>query len=290
VSIELRAAIGDYPSMQALKSGRVRSDLLTLDFAAMPAINRAFAPMVREQKFDVCEIAIATFFQAKAYGKPLVLLPVVTLARFQQSALLCRVAGDIGAPADLAGRRIGVRAYSQTTGVWLRGILADEYGVRPQDMDWTTFEGAHVAEYRDPPFVRRAGEGKEMLAMLRDGELDAIIVGNELPSDPRLRPVFADPDASAQAFWRKRHFVPINHMICVRAELAENGRAIAELLRMFAEAGSLAPAPKVGAEPYPASRAALAPALRLALRYANEQGLLARPLSVDDLWEGSPAS
>ena len=99
----------------------------------LPTINRAFAPMVREQLFDVSEMAIATFLQAKAYGKPLVLLPVVLAARFQESALLCRADSDIRRPADLVGRRVGVRAYSQTTGVWLRGILADAYGVRPHD-------------------------------------------------------------------------------------------------------------------------------------------------------------
>lgn len=287
---ELRAAIGDYPHMEALKSGRVGSDLLTLDFAAMPAINRAFAPMVREQKFDICEIAIVTFFQAKAYGKPLTLLPVVTLTRAQQSALLCRVGADIDGPAGLAGKRIGVRAYSQTTGVWLRGILADEHGVRPQDVSWTTFEGAHVLEYRDPPFVQRAGEGKEMLAMLRAGELDAVIVGNDAPNDPNFRPVFANPAASAQAFRRKHGFTPVNHMICVRAGLAGNAKLFDELMRMFAEAASLATAPGDGGDSYSTSRGALAPALQLALRYANEQRLLPRPLSLEDLWEGSPTA
>ena len=285
MSTLLRAAVGDYPHTLALKSGRVRSDLLSFDFAAIPAINRAFAPMVRERKFDVCEIAIATFFQAKAYGKPLVLAPIVTAARFQQSALLCRDVSDIAGPADLRGRRIGVRAYSQTTGVWLRGMLADDYGVRPEDIHWTTFEGAHVAEYRDPPFVDRADEGKDMLAMLRDGELDAVIVGNDPPNDSHLRPVFADAEASAQSFWRKHGFVPVNHMICMRAELAKDAGVIPELMRMFAEAKALAPPPKDGRDPYLASREALAPALELALRYAKEQGLLPRPLSVDELWE-----
>ena len=77
-------------------------------------------------------MAIATFLQAKAWGKPRVLLPVVMAARFQQSALLCRADGGIGGPADLAGRRIEVRAYSQTTGMWLRGILADEVRRSPR--------------------------------------------------------------------------------------------------------------------------------------------------------------
>ena len=78
-----------------------------------------------------------------------------------------------------------MRAYSQTTGMWLRGILADEYGVRPEQVRWITFEGAHVAEYQDPPWAERAPPGKELLTMLREGELDAVIVGNDVPDDPR---------------------------------------------------------------------------------------------------------
>src|SRR3954451_20095368 len=192
----LSTAIGNYRHTEALKSGRITSDRLRLEFADIPTINRAFAPMVREQQFDVSEMVSATFLQAKAWGKPLVLLPLVMAARFQQSALLCRADGGIGGPADLArrriggraadlaGRRIGVRAYSQTTGMWLRGILADEYGVRPELVHWITFEGAHVAEYQDPPWAERAAPGKELLTMMRDGELDAVIVGNDVPDDP----------------------------------------------------------------------------------------------------------
>ena len=116
--------------------------------------------MVREQRFDVSEMAIATFLQAKAYGKPLVLLPVVLAARFQQSALLCRADSDIGGPGDLAGRRVGVRAYSQTTGMWLRGILADAHGVRPDEVRWITFEDAHVAEVPRPA-LGRAGTARQ---------------------------------------------------------------------------------------------------------------------------------
>src|SRR5271166_2270083 len=109
--VEWQAAIGLYPHTRALRSGEISSEHLRLVFADMPAINRAFAPMVREARFDVSEMAIATFLQAKAYGKPLVLLPVTVAARFQQSALLCRADSDIRSPADLAGRRVGVRAY-----------------------------------------------------------------------------------------------------------------------------------------------------------------------------------
>jgi 4,5-dihydroxyphthalate decarboxylase len=283
MSAPLRTAIGDYPHTRALKSGAVRSDVVAFDFAEVAPINRAFAPMVREQKFDVCEIAIATYFQARAFGKLLVLLPIVLAARFQQSALLCRADADIAVPRDLAGRRVGVRAYSQTTGVWLRGMLADDHGLRPDDIRWVTFEDAHVAEFRDPPFAARAPAGADMLAMLRAGELDAVIVGNDPPADPSLRPVFARPEEEAAAFWAKHRFVPVNHMVCMRAALASQ-EAVAELTRLFGAARTFAPTPADGRDPFAATRESLAPALGLALRYTQEQGLLPRPLSVAELW------
>jgi 4,5-dihydroxyphthalate decarboxylase len=288
--VVLRTALGAYPHTAALRDGQVTSDQLRLDFAEVSPVNRAFAPMVREGRFDVSELAIATALQAKAYGKPIVVLPVTVAARFQEAALLCRADGEVRGPADLAGRRIGVRSYSQTTGMWLRGILADSYGVRPDSMRWVTFEGAHVAEAGDPSWAERAPPGKDLLSMLRAGELDAVIVGNDVPDDPSLRTVFPDPAAAGTAFLRRHGFVPVNHMVVVRHELAEaRPELVAELLRLFREARAAAPQRAGGIDPLPAGRAALWPALELASRYAHEQGLVPRQLSPDEVWDGLPA-
>ena len=281
----LRAAVGTYPHTIALKSGQVSSTRLRLDFADVSPINRAFAPMVRDGRYDVCEMAIATFLQAKAYGRPLVLLPVTLAARFQESALLCRVDGGVNGPADLAGRRIGVRAYSQTTGMWLRGILAENHGIRPDAVRWVTFEGAHVAEFYDPPWAVRAPASADMMEMLRAGDLDAVIVGNEMPVDPGLRTVFSDPAAAGEAFWRHHGFVPVNHLLTVRSELAERRPdLVGELIRMFRDAAATAP----GGAALPMGRAALQPAVELALCYSAGQGLLPRTLGPEEIWEGLP--
>jgi 4,5-dihydroxyphthalate decarboxylase len=286
----LQTALGKYPNTEALHAGRIKSDLATLDLQNTPVIFRAFAPMVREQRFAVSEMALSTFLQAKAYNKPLVLLPVVIAARFQQQAFLCRTDGPIREPQDLAGRRVGVRAYSQTTGMWLRGILNDEYGVSPEKVRWVTFEDAHVAEYRDPPWAERAQPGQELVAMLRNKEFDAIIVGNDVPNDPAFKTVFPDPAASAEAFWRKHRFIPVNHMITVRRELAlERPDVIRELIRLFREAKAGAPPAADGRDPLVFGRAAVEPAIRLALRYTREQGLLPHDMQVEDAWEGLPA-
>jgi len=286
----LRAAIGKYPHTAALREGRIASDLLTLDFVDIAPINRAFAPMLREGRFDVSEIAIASFLQAKAYGKPFVLLPVVLAARFQEPALLCLAASAVRGPADLAGRRVGVRAYSQTTGVWLRGILAEAHGVRPETVRWVTFEDAHVAEYRDPPWVERAPLGADLLSMLRQGALDAVIVGNEVPADPALRTVFPDPTAAADAFWRTHGVVPINHMLTVGSDLARRRPdLVRDLVRVFRAAEAAEPGTSKRA-PYAVDATALTGALQLVLRYAAEQHLLPRTLSVAELWAELPAA
>jgi 4,5-dihydroxyphthalate decarboxylase len=288
----LETALGKYPNTKALHEGRVTSDLIALDLQDVPVIIRAFASMVREQRFAVSEMAIATFLQAKAYGKPLVLLPVTIAARFQQHAFLCRKDGPVRAPKDLIARRVGVRAYSQTTGMWLRGILKDDYGVPPEEVRWLTFEDAHVAEYRDPPWAERAQPSQELVSMLRDGELDAIIVGNDVPDDPLFKTVFPDPNASAEAFWRKHQFVPVNHMVCVRREIAdEQPDAIREIVRVFKDAKMAAGiSTSDGRDPLVFGRASLDPAISLALRYTFEQGLLPRRMGVEEVWEGLSAA
>lgn len=278
----LKAALGRYPHTAALLDGSVASPLLSLDVAEVKPISRAFAPMVRESSFDVSEMAIATFLMAKAWGKPLVLLPVCVAARFQEASLLCRADSAIRDPSELRGKRVGVRAYSQTTGLWLRGRMEEAHGVAPADIAWTVFEEAHVAEFRDPTFVTRAAPGQDMLAMLKAGELDAAIFGSDAPADPGLRTVFPDPDAAGRAFLARHGFVPVNHLVVVKADLARSRPdLVAELLRIFEAAA--------GASALPRGRAALGPALAIAGRYALRQGLLPREVTLDEVWEGLPA-
>jgi 4,5-dihydroxyphthalate decarboxylase len=276
----LKTAIGDYPHTAALFMGQVSSDLLCLDLVTMPVINRAFAPMVREQRFDVCEMAIATFLQAKSFGKPLLLLPVVLAARFQETALLCRADSSMRDPADLVGRRIGIRAYSQTTGMWLRGILKETFGVSPEQIRWVTLEDSHVAECRDPAWTERAPSGSDLLSMLEDGTLDAVIVGNDVPEGANLRQVFPDVRAAADSFRAKHGFVPVNHMLTIRCEIAERRPDIvAELPRIFEAAAAIAK------DPATPTAAGLRESVDLALRYTTEQGLLGRSLTLQDLWQ-----
>jgi 4,5-dihydroxyphthalate decarboxylase len=262
----LTAALGDYPHTADLPA----SALLRLDRVTVKPISRAFAPMVREARYDVSEMAIATFLMAKAAGIPITLLPVVMAARFQEGALLCRADSAISGPADLAGKRVGVRAYSQTTGMWLRGVLAEAHGVAPKSIAWTTFEDAHVPGFTDPPFAKRAAPGADMTAMLREGALDAAIFGAELPAGDDVRPVFPDAAAAGRDFQARHGFVPVNHLVVVRSEIAREHAVMTELLRLFGPATT--------------TREALAPALDLASAWCAAQGLIPRPLTQAEAW------
>src|ERR1700752_3286023 len=212
----LAACFGTYPHTRALKDGAITSDRVAFRFNEVEPINKAFLMMVRQEKFDVREMALATYLQAKAYGKPLTLLPATMMGRFQHGTMFYNSERGTVTPETLPGRRVGVRAFSQTTGVWLRGILWKDYGLDLGTVKWVTFEDAHVAEYRDPPGVERAAPGKDMTKMLFDGELDAAIFGGAMPSEPQLKSVIPDPEAAAKEWYKKNGAVPINHMVVLK--------------------------------------------------------------------------
>ena len=284
----LSAAFDDYPNTLALKRGDVKSAHLALAFSDIKPANRFFKPMVRELKFDVSEMAIATYVQAKAYGKPLVLMPATIMGRFQHGTILCRAARPL-TPRELPGKRVGVRAYSQTTAVWVRGILQNDYGVPIDRIHWVTFEDGHVAEYREPAGVERAAAGKNLLAMLRDGELDAAIYGADLPNDPSFTSVIPDAAAAALRWYAGHQVVPINHMVVVTEKLARSDpAAVKEIYRLLADSKRAAGLPKPGEIDFlPFGLASCRPALATVIDYASQQKLLPRKLAVEDLFDAT---
>src|SRR6516165_1083136 len=219
--LKLNTMLGNYPITTPLKSGAVRSDLADFDFVEVKVANNLFKQVVRDARYDVAELAIVTYLQAKAAGKPYVLIPAVIVSRGQHHTIAYNPERGALKPSELAGKKVGVRAYTVTTGTWVRGILATDYGLDINKVEWITFEDPHVAEYRDPAVVKRAPAGKEMVQMLLDGEVDAAIVGDKLP-DPRLKYLIPDPEAAAQSWAKRHHGVPINHMVVVRQELSRS--------------------------------------------------------------------
>ena len=180
--LKLHTMLGNYPNTKPLKSGAIRSDLIDFDFVEVKVANNLFKQVVRDAKYDVAELAIVTYLQAKAYGKPYVLVPAVVVSRGQHHTIAYNPDRGALKPSDLNGKRVGVRAYTVTTGTWLRGMLASDYGVDINKVEWITFEDPHVAEYHDPAIVKRAPAGKDLTQMLLDGEVAAGIVGDKLPT------------------------------------------------------------------------------------------------------------
>lgn len=283
--LRLHTLLADYPNTLALKKGEVRSPLLSFDFADIKVANQGFKPLVREAKFDAGELAIVTYLQAKLYGKPYVLLPAVVMGRGQHHTIAYNSERGTLRPADLPGRRVGVRAYSQTTGVWLRGILQNDYGVDIDRVTWVTFEDPHLAEYRDPANVDRQPAGKVMLDMLLAGEIEAAIVGDKLPDDKRVKYLIPDPQAAAQD-WAKTHgFSPVNHFFVVREAIArERPDVVKEIFRMLGESKKAAGG-AAKPDPLPMGVEAVRNALTLIVDYAVQQRLIPRRVSVDELFD-----
>jgi 4,5-dihydroxyphthalate decarboxylase len=282
----LSAAFDDYPQTLALKRGEIKSPRVAFTFSDIKPANRFFKPMVRELKFDVSEMAIATYVQAKAYGKPLVLMPATMMGRFQHGTILRNAARPL-TPAELAGKRIGVRSYSQTTAVWVRGILENDYGVDLGKVRWVTFEDGHVAEYHEPAGVERAGGDKNLLKMLREGELDAAIYGADLPNDPAFTSLIPDAETAARTWYARHNVVPINHMVVLTEKLAKSDpQIVKEIYRLLLQAKSAAGLPKAGEIDFlPFGLEACRPALQTVIKYALQQRLIPRKIEVEDLFD-----
>ena len=275
--MRLRTLLGDHSCTAALKNGSISSDSVTLDFADYSPTHKGFKPMVREQAFDVAEMAIVTYLMAKSFGKPMVLLPSVVVARFQHAYALYNAKLGTLKPADLNGKRVGIRSFTTTTGAWLRGILANDYGVDLHSIDWVTFEDAHVAEFRDT--TKRAPPGQEIIQMLLDGGLDAVL--GEKVDRPGIKPLFPDAAAEEKAWFAGHGVMPINHMVVVSETLSKtHPEAVREVFRLLQESAALAPAasPRFRADEMRRS-------LELIIRYTAQQGLIPRAFAVDELFD-----
>jgi 4,5-dihydroxyphthalate decarboxylase len=275
--MRLKTLLGNYPVTQALKDGRVTSSLVQLDYADVTPPHAGFKRVVRDLEFDVAEIAIVTFLMAKAFGKPYVLLPAVMFGRFQHPYL---VSIRNLSPRELEGKKVAIRSNSVTTVAWLRGILADDYGVDLQKVRWITFEDAHVAEFRDPPNSERAPAGKTALDMLLEGEVDAAILSDPVPRDPRLMPVIPNPLAAIEDWRRRKAPLQINHMVAIRSALV--GDVSKEVFRLLSESK------RIGAKDDPGCPFGVEENrknLEVAIDYVHRQGLIPKRYTVDELFE-----
>lgn len=285
MALTFKTNLAEYPVTKAIRDGRVSSDIVTLDICGPKEAHNGFKPMLRENAYDCGELAIVTYLQAKAYNKPYVLLPYPVSGRFQHHcAGFNKELFDLK-PKDIEGKKVGVRTYAQTTGLWIRGILKHEYGVDLDKVTWMTVGEGHLAEYTDPSNCVRLPKGSDIGQMMLDGELVATLQGNDLPKDPRVATLVPDAKNAAKEWFKREGVVPINHMFVVHQDMVKTDpEAVREIFRMLVESRNLTeggvpePYPPVGLE---ANRKGI----QLAIDWAYEQKIIPEKMPVDSLFD-----
>ncbi len=317
--LDLSFACWDYDRMKALEDGRVRPEGLDLTFVPLlPA--ETFYRQLRYEEFDVCEMSLSSYLLLQNDDDPpLVAIPVFPSRFFRHQSIYVNVESGIRAPEDLVGRRVGIPEYQMTAAIWQRGILSDDYGVSPDSVEYVTgaiARGGHREEkvpLRLPErfSVTPIGEGENLSDMLVAGEIDAVYAASPpaaFGSEPRVRHLFEDFVQVEKDYYARTRIFPIMHLVAIKRATFEAHPWIARsLMKAFDAALQQAyfDLRQRGALKYmlPWLQQHLADTvdalgegywdygldknrhvLETALRYSQEQGLLQRSLSPEDLF------
>ena len=303
--IRLKTVTRTQGNNQALKDGSVVPVGFELAFEDVPVLIDAFRRMVRGLEFDVCEMALTTYVCARAHGKRMTALPIFLVRAFHHGAIVINTDAGIGHPKDLEDRRVGVnRGYTVTTGLWARSVLQHQYGVDLKKITWVLSGDEHVAEYRPPANVVPIPAGRKMSEMVSSGEL-AGAIGVEVDA-PNVKPLIADAAQAGLNALRDSGHYPINHLVVVKDELLQAQpqigpavfEAFAESKRRYVErlrAGAIDKPTAVdevhrrvmaitGADPLPYGIEPNRRMLEQAVSSAWEQGIIERPVALEDLF------
>ncbi|CAL9665162.1 ABC transporter substrate-binding protein [Streptomyces sp. enrichment culture] len=305
---KLTVVLGDYPHAQPLLDGDTAPEGCTVEPVEVRPVIGAYRRMIRDLEFDVCELAPVSYLMARQEGIPLTAVPVFLNRRFHHGDVQCATHSGIRVPRDLEGRRIGVRAYSVSTGVWVRGVLREEYGVDIDTITWVVDDDDHI-EGRVPANVERVTDGRSLGELLRAGEIDAALTGNagtgragapkagwtaaaepETAGDDGPYPLFPEAATLAVDHYLRTGIYPLHSLVAVRTELVERDpdlptRLYAALARSkrrhldahpeWSAVGRLArQARQIGGDPVPYGITANEPSLNAMVRFAKDQGLL----------------
>jgi 4,5-dihydroxyphthalate decarboxylase len=236
-TLTLRTAIGPYGYFAPLKNGGVQPGRIAFDHVEIDPIRNAFRLQCRNQEFDVSEMAIVTYLLARDEGLPFIALPVFATRNFWHGAYAYNVNSGIKAPRDVEGKTGGVRAYTQTSGVWARGILHHEYGVDLEKLNWVLADEEHVDAYhaRMPANVRLE-RGINHAQALAEGKLDfAMGVGRS--EDPNIKPLIPNARQVAEEWHKRTGLYPIDHMIVMKQSALDANPWLADaLMEVFGEA------------------------------------------------------
>jgi 4,5-dihydroxyphthalate decarboxylase len=310
----LTLACGTYDINQGLITGQVVPQGTELTVLTYPSPERHWR-MSRHLEFDICEFSMATYIALHGRASfQVTAVPAFPHRRFRHGYVFVNSAAGIQSPGDLAGRRVGIRTWETTAGLWVRGILQDEYDVDLTSIDWVAQDPEdmpleHAGRFR----IRRARDGDTVTAMLERGDLDGLIYP-ELPAaiqrgDDRVRPLFTDSRAAEVAYVRKTGFFPIMHTVVLKRTLADEHPWLAmNLLEAFRRAKDLAfeamldprrislawfreamddQVRCLGTDPWAYDFERNRAQLETMIRWSSEQGLIAAAFPAEDLFAPS---
>jgi 4,5-dihydroxyphthalate decarboxylase len=284
-TVTLKTNLADSPVTKALKEGAVTSSVVNLNFCGPKVAHDGFKPMLRQGAFDAGELAIVTYLQAKLYKKPFVMLPFPVSGKAQHPGVGYNKEFGHMDPKDIEGKKVGVRTYSQTTGLWLRGILQHDFGVDLNKVTFLTTDVSHLAEYQDPPNCQLLPEGSNLGQMLLDGEIAAGMLGMEMPKDPRIETLIPNAVKAGEEWVRREGIVPINHLFVVGTELSkERPDVVREIYRMLVESRKQSPESATAVLPAYGFNA-IRKTIEMANDLAYEQKIISRKLSMDELFD-----
>ena len=310
--LSLTLACADMEIIRPLKEGKVRPEGIDLTMVTnMDSIER-HSRFLQGHEFDIAEISLSSFVIARDHGFPYSAIPVFMSRRFGHGFIYINTGKGVRAPADLAGRKVGVKQLQFTVNVLIRGILQHDYGVPPTSIEWFT-ELDEIMEFAPPPGMKihRLGKGQSVEKMLADGELDAMMHPDRIEPirqrDPRVAQLFPNFKEEEIAYFRKTGMFPIMHLMAVRQEVAQaHPWAASSLFNAFNEAKKIAmkrmESPRsvplvwyraaweeqeeiVGKDPweYGATERNVK-SINTVTGYAHEQGLTRRKFTFDDLF------
>ena len=227
--LHLTFACGDYDRTRALEEGTVRPDGIDLTYLRLP-VEETFFRMLRHREFDVAEMSLSSYVQSMdADPSPFVALPVYTSRQFRHAGIFVNADAGIEKPEDLRGKVVGTPEWQLTANVWIRGTLADHYGVPVDSVEYRTggqetpgrVEKAAV-DLGERIRISPIPEGKTLAAMLADGEIDAF-QGPRVPSSfvpgGSVRRLFPDPVAAEKQYFADTGIFPIMHVVVVRRDV-----------------------------------------------------------------------
>jgi 4,5-dihydroxyphthalate decarboxylase len=319
-TLTLTTALRTSGNTATLKSGEIPVRGASLSFIEVEPQILAFRRMVRDLAYDVCELAPTTYIIAKAYGAPFTALPIFFERRFHHAGLLVRPDAGIQEPKDLEGKKVGVRAYSVTTGVWTRGILVNEFGLDSSKVTWVVDDEEHVTQLKLPPNVEHVPEGKSLASMMASGEIQAGFAANagigregppkagwqakEHKETSTYRELFSDPDGLSAEWFRRTGIYPMHSTLVIKDDILkanawlpqalfdafqESKERYVHQLRRGESAGKndqryLKQMEVVGNDPLPYGLEVNRRSIETLALYAFQQGLIPRRLPIEELF------